>query len=52
MTADHAIPPPDEHAGRKTARDNYAHDWEAGKRQKKADWPSHLAEIPHAYNAT
>ena len=27
------------------------HDWEAGRRQK-ADWPSHLAEIVHAYNAT
>ena len=27
------------------------HDQEAGRRQK-ADWPSHLAEIVHAYNAT
>ena len=31
--------------------DNYAHDWEGGE-DKKADWPSHLAEIAHAYNAT
>ena len=26
-------------------------DWEAGRRQK-VDWPSHLAEIVHTYNAT
>ena len=50
MTADHAIPPPDKWAGRQITPDNYAHDWEAGRRQK-ADWPSHLAEIVHAYNA-
>ena len=31
--------------------DNNANDWEAGE-DKKADWPSHLAEIAHAYNAT
>ena len=51
MTADHALPPPDEWAGREITPDDYAHDWEAGRR-KKADWPSHLAEIVHAYNAT
>ena len=43
MTADYALPPPDEWAGRKIAPDNY---------DKKANWPSHLAEIVHAYNAT
>ena len=51
MTADHAPPPPDEQAGREIAPDDYAHDWEAGKRQK-ANWLSYLAEIVHAYNAT
>ena len=51
MTADHTLPPQDEWAGREIEPDNYAHDWEAGRRQK-ADWPSHLAEIAHAYNAT
>ena len=34
MTADYALPPPDQWAGRKIAPDNYAHDWEAGRRQK------------------
>ena len=51
MTADHALPPPTNglverlhqmimHLIRKLGED------------KKADWPSHLAEIVHAYNAT
>ena len=31
--------------------ENYAHDQEAGRRQK-VNWPSHLAEIVHTYNAT
>ena len=51
MTADHTLPSPDKWAGREIAPDDYVHDWEAGRRQK-ADWPSHLAEIMHAYNAT
>ena len=31
--------------------DNYVHDWKLGE-DKKANWPSHLAEIAHVYNAT
>ena len=34
MTADHALPPPDEWAGREISPDNYAHGWEAGRRQE------------------
>ena len=34
MTADHALPSPHKQAGREIAPDNYAHDWEAGRRQK------------------
>ena len=34
MTVDHALPPPDEWAGREIAPDDYAHDWEAGRRQE------------------
>ena len=33
-TADHALPPADECAGREITPDDYAHDWEAGRRQK------------------
>ena len=51
MTADYALPPPGEWAGREITPDDYVHDQEARRRQK-ADWPSHLAEIAHAYNAT
>ena len=47
---DHALPPTDYWAGREIALDDYVHDQEAGRR-KKADSPSHLAEIAHAYNA-
>ena len=36
---------------REITPDDYAHDWEAGRRNK-ADRPPHLAEITHAYNAT
>ena len=34
MTVDYALPPPDEWACREVAPDNYAHEWEAGKRQE------------------
>ena len=34
MTVDHALPPPDEWAGREIAPDDYAHDWEAGRKQE------------------
>ena len=51
MKADHALPLPDKWAGNEIAPDDYVHDQEAGRR-KNADWPSHLAEIVHAYNAT
>ena len=34
MTIDHNLPPPDKQAGRKIAPDDYAHDWEARRRQK------------------
>ena len=34
MTADHALPPPDEWDGREIAPDDYVHDQEAGRRQK------------------
>ena len=34
MTADHALPPPDEWASREITPDNYAHDQEAEIRQK------------------
>ena len=51
MTVDYALPPPDKWVGREIAPGNYAHDWEAGRRQERY-WPSHLVEIVHAYNAT
>ena len=34
MTADHALPPPDEWAGRDIAPDDYFPDQEAGRRQE------------------
>ena len=34
MTADYALPPPDKWAGREIVPDDYAHDWEAGRRQE------------------
>ena len=34
MTVDYALPPPDKWAGREIAPDDYAHDWEAGRRQE------------------
>ena len=51
MTADHALPPPDKWSGREITPDDYAHDWKL-REDKKANWPSHLAEIVHSYNAT
>ena len=47
MTANHALPPPDEWAGREIPPDDYV----LGE-DRKANWPSHLAEIVHAYNVT
>ena len=34
MTVDHALPSPDKQAGREMAPGDYAHDQEAGRRQK------------------
>ena len=34
MTADHALPPPDKHAGREITPDDYAHDQKDERRQK------------------
>ena len=34
MTGDYALPPPDLWAGREITADDYAHDWEAGRRQE------------------
>ena len=34
MTADYALPSPDEWDGREVVPDDYAHDWEAGRRQE------------------
>ena len=48
---DHALPPTDEWVCGEIAPDDNVNDQEAGRRQK-ANWPSHLAEIVHAYNAT
>ena len=52
MTVDHTLPPTNYWVGGEITTDDYANDWEAGRRQKKGDWPSHLVEIVHAYNAT
>ena len=35
MTVDHALPLPDKQTGREITPDDYVHDWEAGRRQKK-----------------
>ena len=51
MTVDYTLPPPDEWAGREITPDNYAHDWEAGRRQESQVTIS-FAEIVHAYNST
>ena len=32
MTVDHALPPPDEKAGREITPDDYVHDQEAGRK--------------------
>ena len=34
MTVDHALPPPDEWAGKEITPDDYVHNWEAGRRQE------------------
>ena len=51
MTADHVLPPPGEWAGREIAQTIMCMIRKLGE-DKKADWPSHLAEIVHTYNAT
>ena len=51
MTADYALPPPDEWAGREIAPAIMHMIGKLGE-DKKANWPSHLDEIVHAYNAT
>ena len=48
---DHALPPTDLGGGKEITPDNNANDQEAGRR-KKTNWPSHMAEITHTYNAT
>ena len=50
MTVDHALPPPNLWAGREIAQ-MIMHMIGKLVEDKKADWPSHLAEIVHAYNA-
>ena len=51
MTADHALPPPDEQLVERLHQTIMCMIGKLGE-DKKADWPSHLAEIVHAYNAT
>ena len=51
MTADYTLPPPDQWAGRKITQMIMDMIEKLGE-DKKANWPSHLAEIVHAYNAT
>ena len=52
MTADHALPPPQ--TNRLVERSHQTIMCMIRKlgEDKKANWPSHLAEIVHAYNAT
>ena len=43
--------PLDEQVGREVSSNYHVDDWEGGE-DEKANWPRHLAEIMHAYNAT
>ena len=47
----HTLSPPDEWAGGEVSSNHYVDDCKAGRRWK-ANWPGHLAEIVHSYNAT
>ena len=51
MTADHALLPPDEWLVERSHQ-TIMHMIRKLGEDKKADWPSFLAEIAHAYNAT
>ena len=50
--ANHSLSPPDKWVEWKVPSNYHTVDWEAQKRWKQTDWPGHLAEIVHAYNAT
>ena len=54
MTVDYALPPLDEWAGKEIMRSHQMIMCMIGKlgEEKKADRPSHLAEIVHTYNTT
>ena len=51
MTADHTPPPKVNGLVKRLHQMTIHMIWKLGE-DKKADWPSHLAEIVHAYNAT
>ena len=51
MTADYALPSPDYWAGREIYQMIMHIIGKLGE-DKKANWPSHLAEIAYAYNST
>ena len=51
MKADHALPPPTNWLVERSHQAIMCMIWKLGE-DKKVDWPSHLAEIVHAYNAT
>ena len=51
-TVDYALPPLDEHGLVERLHHTIMHMIGKLGEDKKAAWPSHLAEIAHAYNAT